>query len=308
MSEASYRTEGTPTYTPEQVTVLIHAQFPEIRIETLRFCGEGSSFCSYAVNEEYLFRLGADDESAKRLNWERCLLPQLHPKLSIAVPEFEFIGTLENDSPFVVYRMIQGEPFTAEVYERLPPTAKQRVVKQISDFLKVLHTFPVDKAAACGVREKSMRRSCQEFREHARRVIYPSLSAQEMTKCESWFERYFGDPTYHTYTPALIHGDLQSRHVFFDSENQRIAGVIDFEDIWISDADSELHYLQTEFGEQFGAQLLRQYGHPDLERLRWKSHIFQLCRYIDKIVWGIEDNRPKHLEDGWRDLRAFLGT
>jgi aminoglycoside 2''-phosphotransferase len=104
----------------------------------------------------------------------------------------------------------------------------------------------------------------------------------------------------------LIHGDLQPRHVFFDSIKQKIAGVIDFEDIWISDPDYELSYLLTEFGEEFGERLLCRYGHAHPDRLRWKSHLFELCRCIDDIVWGIEDDHPEEAAEGWRNLRSFL--
>ena len=306
MTEETHRTEDTPTYTAEQVTSLIHSQFPDVTIDTLRFCGEGSSFCSYAVNETYLYRLGREDESAERLNRERCLLPQLQRQLNVAIPQFQFIGTMENGCVFVVYRMIRGEPFTEEVYEHLPAAAKERVVKQLADFLTVLHTFPVDKAAACLVRERPMLQWCTEFREQAQQKIYPKLSSTERTACEWWFDQYFREATYHAYTPALIHGDLQSRHVFFNPVDECIAGVIDFEDIWMSDPDHELAYLRTEFGEEFGEQLLHRYGHAHPERLRWKSRLFELCHCIDEIVWGMEDNHSRHVKEGWRGLKAFL--
>ena len=306
MTQEIHKTEDTPTYTPQQVKAVIHAQFPDITIDALRFCGEGSSFCSYAVNETYLYRFGANDESAERLRREECLLPQLRRQLNLAVPEFLFTGAMENGCPFVVYRMIQGEPFTEKVYEQLPSAAKERVVGQLADFLTALHTFPADKAAACLVREKPMLRSCREFREQAQRTIYPQFSAPERTTCERWFEQYARESAYHAYTPALIHGDLQPRHVFFEPNNQCIAGVIDFEDIWISDPDYELHYLLTEFGRPFGDQLVLRYGHASPERLRWKSRLFRLCRCIDEVVWGLEDNRPEAVKDGWRALKALL--
>ncbi len=41
---------------------------PNMSIEAVRFCSEGSSFCSYAVNETYLFRFGTNNESAERLH------------------------------------------------------------------------------------------------------------------------------------------------------------------------------------------------------------------------------------------------
>lgn len=211
-----------------------------------------------------------------------------------------------NGRPLVVYPMLKGEPFNRGVSERFLAEARQRVAKQLAEFLRVLHSFPVDEAASYGIRERPMAETNREFREGAQEVVYPKLTEQEKDVFDGWFETYDSDPAYSAYTPALVHGDLQDRHVLFDPECEEISGIIDFSDIWISDPDHDLHYLQREHGGDFFHELLRWYEHDNPERLAWKSRFFELLRYLDEIIWGTEDVHLEHVEEGWRDLRKFL--
>jgi len=299
--------EETPTYSTEQVTEVIRSRFPDFLMESIYFVGEGSDFCAYAVNDEYLFRFGANDESEERLRWEQYLLPRLQSQLDVRLPKFEIICPMGNGRPLCVYRMIKGEPFREEVYKALPDDSKARVAKQLADFLTVLHAFPVEEAIACGVRELSGQEQCREFRDGAHKIIYPQLSEQERNTCEWWFQEYLRTPAYSSYKRALIHGDLQGRHVLFDPESESITGIIDFSDIWVGDPDHDLHYLLREHGQDFLENLLKYYHHEDHERLFWKSRFFYLLRCLDEIIWGMEDNHQEHVEEGWRDLREFLG-
>ena len=300
------QSESHPAYSAEQATALARRHSRGMGIQTVRFCGEGASFCSYAINEELLFRLGTSSESAERLKWEERLLPQLRHRLEVAVPQFEFTGTTENGYAFAVYSMIKGTPFSAAVYRGLPEPAQERVVKQLAGFLARLHDFPVEEAAACGVRKREMVAWCAEFREQAREEVYPELSEREARECEWRFHQYFGTPELHIYTPALTHGDLKPRHIFLDPAQQCIAGVIDFEDIWISDPDYDLHCLLTEYGPVCTDRLLDAYGHSHPERLRWKTRMFALCLCIDQIVWGTEDRHPRDVAEGLRRLKCIL--
>ncbi len=304
--EGEREAEDTPTYSVEQATEVINARFPDLTIESIHFCGEGSDFCAYTVNDDYIFRFGANGESAERLHWEEYLLPRLQSNLSIALPQFEAICTMGNGRPLAVYPMIKGKSFRREIFENLSANSKLRVAKQLAEFLNVLHSFPVEEALACGVRERPMQDECREFRERAQEIIYPKLSEQERAACEGWFEEYLRNPDYSSYKPALIHGDLQGRHVLFDPESESITGIIDFSDIWIGDPDQDLHYLQREHGDDFLEKLLKWYHHDNPEQLVWKSRLFNLLRYLDEIIWGMEDDHQEHVKEGWRDLRRFL--
>ena len=306
--EGEKEAEETPTYSVEQATGVIRSRFPGLIIDDIYFVGEGSDFCAYAVNDYHLFRFGANRESMERLRWEQYLLPRLQSKLEIALPQFQVICPMDNRRPLCVYTMIKGKSFRGEVYRRLSEASKLRVAKQLADFLTVLHSFPVDEAKMCGVRERPAKDSCRGFHRDARKIIYPKLSESERDACESWFQKYYSDPANTSYKPSLIHGDLQGRHVLFNPESESINGVIDFSDIWIGDPDHDLHYLLREHGEDFIRNLLKWYHHDDPERFFWKSRLFYLLRCIDEIVWGMEDDHQDHVKEGWRDLKKFLAN
>ena len=211
MSASSHGDDRKPRYTEAEAAELLRATFPDIGSPALRFCGQGSDFCSYAVDESRILRIGVDDESALRLNWERQLLPILAQKLDIASPAFQHVGQTRDGAPFVVYPMIHGEPFDEDIYERLSPESRDVIADQFAAYLRVLHGFSVEKAYEYGIRERRADDVCREFRDKAKGMIYPDLSASELATCEGLFDRYFGEG-YDAYAPALIHGDLQPRH------------------------------------------------------------------------------------------------
>jgi aminoglycoside 2''-phosphotransferase len=306
MSTSSHGDDDhNPRYTADEATDILRGAFPNIGSPSLRFCGQGSDFCSYAVDECRIVRIGINDESAMRMNWERQLLPTLVQKLDIGTPDIEHIGETAEGAPFVVYPMIQGDPFDEDVYERMSPDARDAIAGQFADYLRVLHAMPVEDAYSYGIRERRADDVCRDFRSKATRVIYPDVSAAELATCEGLFDRYF-EQGHDAYEPALIHGDLQPRHVLYDRTSSRLAGIIDYSDIWVGDPDYDLHYLHRQYGDDLLDRVLPRYGHADPAACRWKSDVFHLCRCMDEIMFGVEDERPDNVADGWRDLRELL--
>lgn len=305
--EIEHESDEEPTYSVKQASEVIQSRFPDFIVDDIHFVGEGSDFCAYAVNDIHLFRFGANRESVNRLAWEQYLLPRLQSDLKIALPQFQVICPMENRRPLCVYKMIKGKAFNREIYEKLSENSKLRVAKQLADFLTVLHSFPVDEAIACGVRERPPGEQSREFRREAKKIIYPKLSSQEIDNCEWWFDECLNIEK-SSYRPALIHGDLQDRHVLFDPDKESIAGIIDFSDIWIGDPDHDLNYLLREHGKDFMDKLFKWYQHDNPKILFWKSQLFRFFRYLDDIIWGMRDCHEKHVREGWRDLRKFLAN
>jgi hypothetical protein len=75
------------------------------------------------------------------LRVEECLLPRISPRLLLRVPLFTHVARDDAGRPaFAGYESIRGA-----AAQRPPP-------EQTAGFLQVLHHFPVDVAAGCGVR------------------------------------------------------------------------------------------------------------------------------------------------------------
>jgi aminoglycoside phosphotransferase (APT) family kinase protein len=65
----------------------------------------------------------------------------------------------------------------------------------------------------------------------------------------------------HPYQPSLVHGDLWYENVLFDAEQDRLVGVIDFENASIGDPALDLA-TQRYLGEPFAGAVFDAYYHP----------------------------------------------
>lgn len=68
--------------------------------------------------------------------------------LSVPIPNYTLIP---KDKSFVGYTMIQGKSITPERFKKLSLSQKQKIAKQLVNFLHELHSFPITTAHTCGV-------------------------------------------------------------------------------------------------------------------------------------------------------------
>lgn len=104
--------------------------------------------------------------------------------------------------------------------------------------------------------------------------------------------------------PVLLHADLSRDHILV--ENQAVAGVLDFGDANLGDADDDFMYLFVEFGWQAASQVARHYGHPNLDQLASKLHYFAIVDQVDTILNGRGLALEGQEDEAWDRLRALL--
>ena len=95
------------------------------------------------------------------------------------------------------------------------------------------------------------------------------------------------------YCPALVHGDLQAPHILWDSENQRINGIIDFGESGIGDPATDFADVLYQYGEGFLRRMVRHYPEigQSLDRARFQAATIDL----QLAMLGISTN-----ENRWR--------
>jgi len=307
-SRSGRHSSRRPVYSRSVVHHLIRQRFPDWSIHDLQFCGQGSSFCSYALNQEYIIRCAKHRDSIRRLRWEERLLPQLQPQMPVAIPQFQHLGYMDNGLPFCAYPMISGEPFEEKHYRQLPNEQRNRVVQQMVDFLKTLHGFPVTEAISYAIPYREFEgMPVPDTQQFAQKKIYPHLTLDHQEQCQHWFDFYRENKTDFSYQPALIHGDLQPRHILFNPEKGLIAGIIDFEDIRVSDPAEDLYYLQETYGDDFGQRLLKSYGLTTSDNFHYRFRFRRLIEITHHILEGLEDNRRREVDHRFDELREFLG-
>jgi aminoglycoside phosphotransferase (APT) family kinase protein len=95
----------------------------------LREIDHGWDFKVLVVDAEWIVRIPRQAEAATKLGTEINLLPALAPSLPVEIPRFEQVSL---DPPFVVYRLIEGEPLRDEDSDG------------VRGFLEALHAFDAD--------------------------------------------------------------------------------------------------------------------------------------------------------------------
>jgi aminoglycoside 2''-phosphotransferase len=231
------------------------------------FLGTGQDNWAFLVGDQFVFRFPKHAEAAQQLETEIRLLPALAPRLKLPIPRYQYLGRqTDTDLPFVGYRLILGEELTRERAAQLTREARDRVARELSEFIVAVCSFPVEEARAMGVRDSDLRQTIIADLEEARRKLYPIVDASVREYLERTFQRYLDDAANFEYEPALLHSDYAPEHVLVRPDGGGLAGIIDFDPV-IDDPDWEWLYP---FWLGLGDAALRYALHPAPEQLMQK--------------------------------------
>ncbi|HET8527679.1 MAG TPA: phosphotransferase [Gaiellaceae bacterium] len=236
----------------------------------VRTIDDGYDFRVLVLDDTWVLRIPRRPGVVRALETEVALLPALAPALPVRVPEFEHVSA---EPPFVVYRLIEGEPLRDE---------------EARPFLETLHAF--DPAGLPVPREdwvEAYRRQAAEFR----RVVLPLLDVDERPRAEALFAEV---ETLVGFEPALVHGDLGPEHL--RCREGRLVGVIDWGDARVGDPALDYAWLLN-------------VAHPEWDagpELRRRARFYHRLGPWYEAHHGVATGRPAHVEAGLRGIRERL--
>jgi aminoglycoside phosphotransferase (APT) family kinase protein len=240
---------------------------------TLVAVEDGYDFKVLLVDDEWVFRFARRHGFVAALETEIALLPKLGTLLPVAVPQFEHVS---RDPPFVVYRLIQGEPLVDE-----DPGG-------VRAFLDALHAFDArGLGVPAPVWAEAYAEQCAEFG----RVVSPLLDPDERAVAAALFadvETLIG------FEPVLLHGDLGPEHLLCRSG--RLVGVIDWGDARLGDPALDYAWLLSG-------------PFPDWDvddGLRTRARFYHRLAPWFEAHYGLFTNRPAHVERGLAGIRSRL--
>lgn len=219
--------------------------FPGFSLERLDYLAEGWDSLVCLVNDRLIFRFPKRPEVAARLDLETRLLPELAPRLPLAIPHFTYIAKPAS----------RNFPYLFVGYQALPGLAQPDWPDEVgeagwwkaplADFLTALHAFPVERARQLGVLEQNFTRpgepggpwrdSLEEFYSAVRERISPLLSDERQERVAAYFEDFLDDDRHFRFAPVLLHADLFEDHVLLDPATRTVTGIIDFGDVCLGD-------------------------------------------------------------------------
>lgn len=281
---------------------IIQAKFPEFR--DCHLVGDDSGWDNYAirVDNKFLFRFPRQKEALAQIKKETEVLSLLEPKLPphIKVPKY-LATSLASDYPFVYYEMIQGQPLTKDLYDKLTDEKKAKLVQQIVDFLHILHNIGINQ---CKNLEKvNALNKYQHLYQQVSKICFKYLTKEEQAKTKALFENYLQDPVMRAYIPTVVHNDLSENHIIITETG---IGVIDFGDTDIFDPAIDLSWFYL-FDQKLFRDIIKKYhsGKNTNFEKRIAEFYMPIIPYYG-IIYGEETHNPELIKNELNDLRQNL--
>lgn len=190
------------------------------------------------LDDQWVFRFAKNPEYIEHFPNEVKLLDALHKQISLPIPHYEFVA---RDKSFGGYRKIKGRPLTKTRYKRMSPQERSVLAAELGNFFNELHSFPASKAKALGVPMEDpseyLSTLKKEYEQYVERKITPA--EQEYSEKIITDSQAYNDQAH---PHVMTHNDMLGVHIFM-TENNRIAGIIDFGDKAIGDPAKDFNGL-----------------------------------------------------------------
>lgn len=281
---------------------VILEKFPEFR--GCNLVGDNSGWDNFAikVDNKYLFRFPKHPDAYNQIQREVEVLGSLKPCLpsTIKVPNY-LAANLDTDYPFVYYEMIPGQPLTLELYHNFTGTQKESLAQNIATFLNTLHSIS---PKSCPHLEKvNPLKNYREFYQQVQTICFKYLTPAQQAKTDQLFNRYFDNPSFQNFTPAIIHGDLSENHILITDDG---IGIIDFGDVSVFDPAIDLSWFHL-FDKNLFHGVLSKYStlkDPGFEHRICEFYIPIIPHY--GIIYGEETHNPEMIRSELADLTTNL--
>jgi aminoglycoside 2''-phosphotransferase len=198
--------------------------------------------------------------------------------------------------------VIRGDPLHRPLYDSLPGATRDGPHGELAAFLKTVHALSIEEAVACGVTPDGGRVAYIEGLRRAQADVFPLLDDSVRGEVEFRLAAFLEEDANFVYAPMLLHADLWPEHVLFSRDVGRLAGVIDFGAVSISDPDYDLAFLALRLGSGVMAGLFRHYPRADHARLAEKIRCFAIINAIDDVFIGLDRGDSPLVNSALADL------
>ena len=217
--------------TEELVKALIEKQFQSLSPAVISPIGDGWDNSAFLVNKKYVFRFPRRQISLECLKNETKILPKIAPLLPLPVPVPIFKGRPSKHFPwpFSGYPLLPG---TTACRKNLTEEERIKMAPVIADFLKKLHSIPLEDAYSYGAEPDKIGRLNFKKRIPGMYRYLDGLVEKGVIKRPEPVIEFIKSISVKPDAPktALVHGDFYVRHILVD-KNNNISGIIDWGDM-----------------------------------------------------------------------------
>lgn len=277
-------------------------EFPNIRVDSARLVRAGWANVIVDINDQWIFRFPRSKAAEQSLNREIKLLVLLRGRLSIRVPDYEYVAPARRSGySFGGYKKIIGNPTTHGGY-RVGWT--ENLAKGLATFLWELHTPRTARIMSGIFPVWNQKRRLRKHWRAARAIGYKYLDTETRRLSELFFEKGVETFDNANYQPAFVHGDLTDRNILINPKTGKLTGILDWSDSAIMDSAIDFAGL-FELNRKLGYATLDAYGHESDDFSARVEVYWRLLPYFE-ILYGIHSNIPQMRDMGVKRLRKRL--
>ena len=228
----------------------IRRHFPKTEIRSIHLNDEGLVNDVVIINDEWVLRFPKGD------TWQRDLLANeikvlelVRQHTDIRVPVFEV-----QTEDLVAYKLIPGQPLLRNTILSAPEIVQDRLAEQLGVFLYQFHNISKAELTRANIAQSDTNRDREVFLklyQDVQEELFPLMLDHSKTWVHQHFKPLLAEADFLSYTPALVNGDLTPYHILYNSQTQKISGLIDFGTAGIGDPAVDFCCLIDNFGESF---------------------------------------------------------
>ncbi len=271
----------------------IKATFPALEWKDLEFNTNGMTYDVVIVNRERVFRFAKSD-TVEELSYEAPMLELVRPHLRTPIPRFDH---LEKD--MASYPYIAGEPLARDLLLAMDDTSQERIARALALDFRSLHSIPLEKARAAGIRPCEVSRDLagwQKLHAEIRELVYPLM----LEYARRWAERLFTlieDPAFLQHNLSVVNSDVGPSHILFDPATNKVTGLLDWGTTSLGDPAVDYVGILYDYGEAF---LRRMVAHdPAIPGMLDRIRAWALTMDMQFMLWYQKTKDPAWLTTGF---------
>lgn len=272
----------------------IKEKYPDLVINKCTFIEQGQNSYVAVINDEFIFKFPRYKQVIEELKKESIFLQKIssYITLNIPLPYFSSFVSNEVGDVFIGYKMIKGVPLEKELFYKLKN--KHEVAAQIVAFLKELHGLPVGSFNNDVVEERNSHEYWSNMLMNIKKYIFPHIREDAKENITKTFQKFLDDRENFLYEPVIIHGDMGSSNIIFDTEIGKVSGIIDFGQVSVDDPAIDIASLicPMGYGEDFIELILNTY--PQAKSLIPRARFYVSTFALQEALFGVEtgDKEP----------------
>lgn len=265
---------------------IIKEKNPGLTIEEYSFNKEGQNNDVVIINDDFVFKFPKYSDGIEKLKREAYILNILKSHISLDIPKpiYNNFDSFEIGCLYSGYKMIRGVSFKQDIFHNIQ--RKNFIAKQLAIFLKELHSIPLEEICNYKLNVIDGYSEWVSLFEKIQKKLFPFMNKESQDSVSENFNSFF-EKNFNL-NKTLIHGDFGPSNIIFDSNNQTISGIIDFNEVSIGDPAMDIASLIGPFG--YGEDFVRLFEsiYPNIEALLDRARFYASTFALQEALFGIE--------------------